>query len=133
LDSTLEALIGGVDRDLAARYFESWVLRLAGLFPAPTSCPSCGAPLLEDGAILPRNGDAIVCFACGGRDGLVIEAATLALLRRFGRESLPVVAGAPPLVAALRQIEAVCAHVRRRFLQRELRSYDVIQQTLSRL
>src|SRR5918999_1343209 len=43
LDATLEALLAGVDRDLAARYFEAWVLRLAGIFPAPDVCPSCGA------------------------------------------------------------------------------------------
>ena len=39
LDSTLEALLEGVDRDLAARYFESWVLRLGGIFPAPDARP----------------------------------------------------------------------------------------------
>ena len=31
LDSTLEALLAGVDRSLATRYFEAWVLRLAGV------------------------------------------------------------------------------------------------------
>ena len=44
LDSTLEALLAGVDRDLAARYFEAWVLRLAGVYPVPTECPVCGRP-----------------------------------------------------------------------------------------
>ncbi|HEX5760224.1 MAG TPA: DNA repair protein RecO, partial [Thermoanaerobaculia bacterium] len=39
LDTTLEALLAGVDRDLAARYFEAWVLRLAGIFPPPRECP----------------------------------------------------------------------------------------------
>lgn len=131
LDSTLEALLAGVDRDLAARYFETWVLRLSGLFPAPKSCPSCGGSFAEQGAILPRNGETIVCLACGGRDGLEIRPETLELLRRFGREGLAQIQNAPPPV--LRQVEAVCAHVRRHFLQRELRSYEVIQQTLARL
>jgi DNA repair protein RecO (recombination protein O) len=131
LDSTLEALLAGVDRDVAARYFETWVLRLSGLFPAPKSCPSCGTSLGEGTAILPRSGETILCFACGGRDGLEVQPETMELLRRFGREGLSQIQAAPP--AALRQVEAVCAHVRRHFLQRELRSYDVIQQTLSRL
>jgi hypothetical protein len=30
-------------------------------------------------------------------------------------------------------VEELCAQVRRHFLQRELRSYDVIQRTLARL
>jgi DNA repair protein RecO (recombination protein O) len=131
LDSTLEALLAGADRDLAARYFETWVLRLSGLFPAPRSCPSCGASLEEDAAILPRHGETIVCLACGGRNGLEVRPETLALLRRFGREGLAQIRAVPPPV--LRQVEAVCAHVRRHFLQRELRSYEVIQQTLARL
>ena len=42
LDSTLEALLAGVDRDLATRYFECWALRLAGVFPSPRVCPACG-------------------------------------------------------------------------------------------
>src|SRR6478672_11667710 len=58
---------------------------------------------------------------------------TLAFLVRTGRESLPQAAGCPPSPAVLRQVEAVCMQVRRAFLQRELRSYDVIQTMLSRL
>jgi hypothetical protein len=54
-------------------------------------------------------------------------------LRRIGREGLPAVAENPPSHAVLRQVEDLCAQVRRYFLQRELRSYDVIQRTLARL
>jgi DNA repair protein RecO (recombination protein O) len=133
LDSTLEALLAGVDRDLATRYFESWVLRLAGVFPSPHSCPSCGGPFPPEGAILPRGGETLLCFECGGVIGLRISAATLDFLRRIGREGLPAAAGNPPAFAVLRQVEDLCAQVRRHFLQRELRSYDVIQKTLARL
>ena len=35
LDATLAALAAGGDRRALVRYFESWVLRLAGVFPAP--------------------------------------------------------------------------------------------------
>ncbi len=143
LDSTLEALLEGVDRDLAARYFEAWVLRLAGVFPSPRACPSCGRPFVsgEDGevmeegvpgvetAILPPSGEALLCFECGGRSGLRVGPEALAFLRRIGRESLPTVAVTPPGPRILRQVEEVSARVRRHFLQRELRSYDVIQKT----
>ncbi|HEX3531916.1 MAG TPA: DNA repair protein RecO [Thermoanaerobaculia bacterium] len=136
LDSTLEALLAGVDRDLAARYFESWVLRLAGVFPSPRACPACGRPFEEAGgagAVLPPNDETLLCFDCGGRAGLVVTHETLDFLRRIGRESLPAVAaegsGALPSVATLRQVETLCVRVRRQFLQRELRSYDVIQKT----
>ncbi|HVT56789.1 MAG TPA: DNA repair protein RecO [Thermoanaerobaculia bacterium] len=145
LDSTLEALLAGVDRDLAARYFEAWVLRLAGIFPAPHACPLCGAPL-AGGAVLPRGGETLLCFRCGAAGGggeLAVGAETIAFLCLIGRLSLPKVAVAPtppPSQAApaaqappLRQVEELCARVRRHFLQRELRSYEVIQKTRAAL
>lgn len=136
LDSTLEALLAGVDRDLAARYFESWTLRLAGIFPPPRACPLCGGPFGagERAAVLPANGDTLICPQCGGAGGgLWIAGEALELLLRIGRETLPRLAATPPSPGALRQVEELCARVRRHFLQRELRSYEVIQQTRSRL
>ncbi|HEY0783723.1 MAG TPA: DNA repair protein RecO [Thermoanaerobaculia bacterium] len=133
LDSTLEALLAGVDRDLAARYFEAWILRLAGIFPAPDVCPHCGEPFTGKGAVLPAGGDALLCRDCGGAGGFSVAAETLAFLRRIGRESLPRTAEKPPSIAILRQVEELCARVRRHFLQHELRSYEVIQRTRATL
>jgi DNA repair protein RecO (recombination protein O) len=134
LDSTTEALLSGVDRDLGARYFEAWVLRLAGIFPPPQDCPSCGGPL-AGGAVLPGGGDALLCPRCGraeGPGGMSVEPAAVAFLRRIGREPLAAMGeGGTADPAVLRQVEALCARVRRQFLQRELRSYDVIQRTRS--
>lgn len=133
LDATIEALLRGVDRDLAARYFEAWVLRLAGVFPAPHSCPSCGSPFPPEGAALPRSGEMLLCRECAGGSGSTVSPAALEFLRRIGRESLPVVAGRAPLPAVLRQVEDLCARVRRHFLQHELRSYEVMQRTLAQV
>jgi DNA repair protein RecO len=133
LDSTLEALLAGVDRDLAARFYEAWVLRLAGIFPAPTECPACGRSL-EAGAVLPPGEDFLVCESCaaaaGGGRGLSVPADVLAFLVRIGRERLGALAGNPPSPPVLRRAEALAARVRRRFLDRDLKSYDMIQ-TLS--
>jgi DNA repair protein RecO (recombination protein O) len=133
LDSTIQALLAGVDRDLATRYFESWILRLAGVFPAPHACPECGSPFPPEGAMLPRSGEMLLCLDCGGRSGFAVSPAALELLRRIGRESLPAAAERPPSPALLREVEDLCAQVRRHFLQRELRSYDVIQRTLAKV
>lgn len=134
LDSTIEALLAGVDRDLAARYFEAWILRLAGVFPAPHHCPECGRPYPPEGAMLPRSGENLLCLDCGGRSGLSVPPPVLEFLRRIGRENLPTLASGPaPPAGVLRQVEDLCAQVRRYFLQRELRSYDVIQRTLARV
>lgn len=132
LDSTLEALIGGASRDLSARYFEIWVLRLQGIFPVPRECPSCGREFGEDGAVLPANGDALVCPECAAdaRGGVRVAAETLAFLRRTGREGLERLALKPPPERVLRRIEELCGLLRRRFLHRELRAYLVLKQAL---
>ena len=133
LDSTVQALLAGVDRDLAARYFEAWMLRLAGVFPAPYACPSCGSPFSAEAAVLPRSGETLLCLECGGRGGFAVLPATLEFLCRIGRESLPAVAEHAPAAAVLRQVEDLCGQVRRHFLQRELRSYGVMQRTLAKV
>lgn len=132
LDSTLQALDAGVDRDLAARYFEAWVLRLAGIYPAPEECPACGEVLGVEGAVLPTGGDALLCRRCAGpAAGLAADAEVLGFLRLIGRLSLArLAAGAGPEAPTLRRAEELAANVRRGFLQRELRSYEVMQRTL---
>jgi DNA repair protein RecO (recombination protein O) len=130
LDATLVALGEGVDRDLAARYFEAWVLRLAGIFPAPQSCPLCGNPLGESAAVHP-DGETLVCGNCGPAGARRVGGDVLGFLRRIGQQRLGEMA--VPGAATLRQVEELCGRVRRHFLQRELRSYEVIQRTLAAL
>lgn len=135
LDATVEALLAGVDRDLAARYFEAWILRLTGIFPPPVECPSCGRPFPPAGALVPPGGEGLICPDCAGAateapGSLAAGPEVLAFLRRIGSQSLAAVAREPPAAATLRRVEQLCARVRRQFLQHELRSYEVIQRTL---
>lgn len=131
LDSTVEALIGGIDRRLAARYCEWWVLRLAGLFPPPRACPLCGGDL-AGGARLPRGGDGLLCRGCGaGEGGIAVPAEVVAFLLRMAREPLPALADDAPPAEVLSRVEQVCGEVRRGFLQAELRSYQVMQRALA--
>ncbi len=131
LDSTVEALLAGVDRQLAARYFEQWVLRLAGVFPPPRECPRCGGDLAA-GAVLPRGGDALLCRRCaGGAAGIALDAEAVAFLLRVHREGLAALASSAPPAALLARVEQLCGEVRRGFLQHELKSYEVMQRTLA--
>jgi len=127
LDSTLGGLESGVDRHLAARYFEAWALRLAGIFPTPVECPECGREL-EGGAVLSAQEDSLVCSDCGG--GMRISAAAVEFLRRISRESLVAVAASPPSKSVVNEIEGLAGRIRRAFLQHELRSYRVMRETL---
>ena len=131
LDSTLAALLDGVDRDLAARYFEAWVLRLAGLFPAPRECPETGRPFDEDGAVVPPSGEGLVHPEACPQGGYRVGQPALEFLVAIQGRSLPAMADDPPPDFVLRQVEEICARIRRAFLQHELKSYRVMQEVLA--
>ena len=142
LDTTLEALLAGCDRGLAARYFEVWVLRLSGIFPPPRECPLCGRPIEERAALLEADA-MVICHRCAqGAQGAPAEhssrqrrigAGELAFLRRSARENLARMAERPPSARDLERVENLCALVRRQFLQSELKSYRVMKRTLASL
>jgi DNA repair protein RecO (recombination protein O) len=135
LDATLGALAAGVDRDLVTRWFEVWALQLAGVFPGLAECPSCGRPYgAAGGAVLPSSGEGLACAECAGAAvgaAVAVEGRVLELLGRFARERPAELAQAPPAAADLRRVEEVAGRVRRAFLERELKSYIVMQRTLA--
>ncbi|MGH9379178.1 MAG: DNA repair protein RecO [Thermoanaerobaculia bacterium] len=135
LESTLEGLENGVDRELATRYFETWVLRLAGIFPPPERCPQCGRRLGAEAWLAP-SGEGIVCGTCdiGEVSGKPVATAALEFLRGSAHRGLAQMASEVPAArdpVALSAVEAVCRTVRRGFLQHELKSYEVMQKTLA--
>ncbi len=132
LDTTLQAIAEGVDRDLAARYYEIWVLRLAGIFPPPRECPLCGRDLAA-GATLVEDDAALVCRECAGPGRAQVSPRLVELLRRSAREKLARLAEQPPTQEDLAATEKLCTRVRRSFLQHELKSYRVMRETLAGL
>jgi DNA repair protein RecO (recombination protein O) len=140
LDSVLAALETGVDRSLALRYFESWLLRLSGLFPPPEECPVCARALglPEAGAALAASGEALLCRRCAGENpgALPVSSAALEFWRRIGRESVAQMgADAERRIpsSTLDEVEEVAGRIRRHFLQGEIRSYQVARRTLQSL
>ncbi|MGH7336061.1 MAG: DNA repair protein RecO [Myxococcota bacterium] len=134
LDSVLEALEAGAAQAPVVRYFESWLLRLAGIFPAPGECPTCGRSL-ADGAALAASGEALLCRSCAGenRGALPVSAAALEFWRRIRRESVVRMAARPPARETLAEIEEIAGRIRRHFLQGEIKSYQVAKQTMKSL
>ncbi|HVS13933.1 MAG TPA: DNA repair protein RecO [Thermoanaerobaculia bacterium] len=131
LDATVEALAAGIDPLVGARYYEMWILRLAGLLAPGATCPHCERPLGE-AAILPDDGEAMLCGECArGLSGRRVGAGALRLLESFGRVSPAALGGLALDGGALRELQAVCAEIRRRFLGHELRSYQVMERTLA--
>lgn len=134
LDSTTEALLAGIDSDLATRYYEAWVLRLSGIFPAPFECPECGRPVGET-ASMPAGAEGLICVKCGKTKsgGLRVGARALDFLRRISDTPLMSMTEQAPPPAALAEVAEITARVRRAFLQRELKSHRVMRETLARV
>ena len=132
LDSAVEALLGGVDSDLVARYFEAWVLRLSGLFPDPFACPHCERSLNDVGAALDPSSEAIMCRDCGS-GGTPVSAPALEFFRRISRTSLHDMSESSFSPELLGECEEISGRVRRTFLQHELKSHRVMRETLAGL
>ena len=68
--------------DALARYFEYWLLRLEGVYPAVDRCPRC-SDRFDDGARLSVPDRAYVCGSCQTQ-GPALSAPALAFLRGIG-------------------------------------------------
>ncbi|HUM02820.1 MAG TPA: DNA repair protein RecO [Thermoanaerobaculia bacterium] len=119
----LAALRGGVRADLAARYFEAWLLRFAGLLPDDVLCAACGEPLPPGGVRLDPEIPGFVSAECAGRGAIPVPASARPLLAAFRTGSLPDVAARPADAGALAALDEMAREVRRRFLGHELKSY----------
>jgi len=87
LDTLLRALREGLPRALAARYFETWTLRLHGVLPDLERCGACGAYLAAGGVFQSASGQ-ILCHRSLPRPtpaDIVVEGAGLEILRSILR------------------------------------------------
>ena len=124
----LDALEDGVPAGLAARYFEAWLLRLAGLLPGGTECAACGRDLSSGGARFDPELPGLVGNECAAPAAAPVPQSALALLAELRRRPLPELArhGSGD-AAALRALEALLREVRRRFLGHELKSHRFLE------
>src|SRR5690606_18115466 len=83
--AVIDALAAGAPIDRLARYFEYWILRLQGVYPALVVCPGCGGAL-EAGAVMPPREHMFLCPGCARpTHGTMIGAAALGFLRAAAR------------------------------------------------
>ena len=66
--SMVDAVAAGAPVERLARYFEYWLLRLQGVYPAIALCPGCGGALAE-GAVMPPREHDYVCRRCAPHGG----------------------------------------------------------------
>jgi DNA repair protein RecO (recombination protein O) len=122
-----EALMDGASSAALARYFEYWLLRLEGLYPALEVCPRCERATLTGGAVLIAADRVYVCDDCaGGGPRLSPDAVTF--LRRAGTRTPAETAGERLGVRTQRELEDVHHRLIAMHLEKELRSARVVRE-----
>lgn len=126
----LSALAVGTPIEALARYFEYWLLRLDGLYPAWTACARCGTPLESTGGALLREAMAFTCGACAPRVGIERLSAEAFRFLRAASGVAPdrMAVGSVPSAQALRELERAHRAMIAAHLDREPRSSRVLRE-----
>lgn len=126
--SIVDAIAAGAPVERLARYFEYWLLRLQGVYPALAACPGCGARL-DIAAVMPPREHLFVCRACappGGGTALSSDAlAFLRLAGSIGPERLDALMLSP---RASRELETAHRRLINLHLEKELKSARVLRE-----
>jgi DNA repair protein RecO (recombination protein O) len=128
----LGVAVGGALRsaesvDALARYFEYWLLRLEGVYPALDACPRCGRRVLASGAVFVVGERTYVCDGCA-QGGSRLSPDAVTFLRDAGRRTPADVAAGGTSAIALREIEQVHDRLIAVHLEKELRSARVVRE-----
>jgi DNA repair protein RecO (recombination protein O) len=122
-----EALCRGGSVDALARYFEYWLLRLEGVYPAVDTCPRCRRRVLADGAVLIAGDRTYVCAECA-ESGPRLSPDAVAFLRSAGGRTPDDVSAAGAPTRALRELERAHHQLIAVHLEKELRSARVVKE-----
>jgi DNA repair protein RecO len=125
--SVIEAIAAGAPVEPLARYFEYWLLRLQGVYPA-LACADCRRSLAS-GAVMPPRAQAYACRRCAPvRAGTTLSSGAMRFLVSAGSigperlESLPL----PP--GASRELETAHRRLINLHLEKELKSARVLRE-----
>jgi DNA repair protein RecO (recombination protein O) len=125
--SMIEAIAAGAPIETLARYFEYWLLRLQGVYPA-LACAECSAAL-ANGAVMPPREHMFVCERCapsGG--GTTVSPAGVCFLVAAGRTSPERVDTITLSPAASRELETAHRRLINLHLEKELKSARVLRE-----
>jgi DNA repair protein RecO (recombination protein O) len=120
-----DALGRGGSIEALARYFEYWLLRLEGVYPAIGYCPRCAGPF-RGGVVLNLADRTYVCAGCG--DGLPLSEGALEFLRRAGDRTPAAVTDEGAPAGALRELEQAHHRLIALHLEKTLRSARVVKE-----
>jgi DNA repair protein RecO (recombination protein O) len=110
------------------RYFEIWMLKLAGFFPDWSHCGSCQRDLTRESAIWLTNDGIPQCASCSHTRGEEMGPNEWQVMQEILTQSPARFLSAPRDPRAINQIGNIATRLINRVLERELRSYEVLDQ-----
>ena len=126
--SMTDAIAQGAPVERLARYFEYWILRLQGVYPAIAGCPGCGE-VFEHGAVMPPRDDVFLCRTCAPpAGGSALGSEALQFLKSCGAIAPDRLGYLPLGPRAAREIETVHRRLLNLHLDKELRSTRVLRE-----
>jgi DNA repair protein RecO (recombination protein O) len=125
------AVAGALERggsvDPLARYFEYWLLRLEGVYPALDRCPRCGRSGLGDGVTLLVAERTYVCRTCAA-GAIELSGDAVGFLRASGSWTPAEAAASGAPHGALRDLEQAHQRLIALHLEKEVRSLRVLKE-----
>lgn len=127
--ATLEA-IEGEEGDLTQllRYFESWLLKLAGFFPDTSRCVACEEAISADEPVFLTEEGTPRCAACGGGKGFSVDADLRSVIGEMFRLHPTAFARKPIRTEHLVKVGDINYQIIRHALERDLRSRPLLKQ-----
>ena len=125
--SMVDALASRAPIERLARYFEYWLLRLQGVYPAIGGCASCGGTL-QEGAVMPPREHVFVCRACAPGGGTAVSAEAMRFLKASATVAPERLDPLPLAASSARQLETVHRRLINLHLEKELKSARVLRE-----
>ena len=126
--AVVDAVAAGAPIERLARYFEYWILRLQGVYPALGACPGCGSAL-EAGAVMPPREHMYLCRRCAhAGHGTDIGAPALRFLRAAARTAPEHMDSLELDVRSSRELETAHRRLLNTHLEKELKSVRVLRE-----
>jgi hypothetical protein len=109
-----------------ARYFEIWMLKLAGFFPHWKNCGVCEKELLGQAAVWLTSDAIPQCAACSGGRGEELRPLLWRTIQDALTQSPANFLSSPRDARSVAQVGNLTARLITRALERELKSYEVL-------
>lgn len=126
--ASLEAMEKNVQLDSLTRYFEVWLLKLSGYFPVLGHCVSCTQNIEAGRGVWLAMDGTPQCYNCSGGRGTAISGELRYTVEMMLRHSPTSFAEMNKPAEHLQAISEISYRLIRRVLERDLRSYNPMNQ-----